>query len=69
MRILINDEPREFPEGVPVTVADLLAGVGLPSLAGVAVAVNETVTPRSAWATSRLAQGDRVTVIRATQGG
>lgn len=69
MRILINDEPREFPEGVPVTVADLLAGVGLPSLAGVAVAVNETVTPCSAWATSRLAPGDRVTVIRATQGG
>jgi len=34
-----------------------------------AVAVNDAVVPRSAWAQRPLAEGERVLVIRATQGG
>ncbi len=68
MRIFLNDEPREVNAG-EATVAGLLTCVGLPSLDGVAVAVNDGVVPRSRWAQHALADGDRVLVIRATQGG
>jgi sulfur carrier protein len=36
---------------------------------GVAVAVNGTVVPRSAWAEAPLADGDTVEVLTAAQGG
>jgi sulfur carrier protein len=36
---------------------------------GVAVAVNGTVVPRSTWAAVPLADGDRVEVLTAAQGG
>jgi sulfur carrier protein len=36
---------------------------------GVAAAVNETVVPRAQWATTALAEGDRVEVLTAVQGG
>lgn len=68
MRIFVNDEPREVNAG-EATVAALMADSGLPSLDGVAVAVNDAVVPRPAWAARTLDAGDRVLVIRATQGG
>lgn len=68
MRIFVNDEPREVNAG-EATVAALMASAGLPSLDGVAVAVNDGVVPRHAWAARPLEAGDRVLVIRATQGG
>lgn len=36
---------------------------------GVAVAVNETVVPRDRWPVTTLADGDRVEVVTAVQGG
>lgn len=36
---------------------------------GVAVAVNDTVVPKSQWYATMIERGDRVEVIRATQGG
>jgi len=36
---------------------------------GVAVAVNDMVVPRTQWAARRLAPGDAVEIVRATQGG
>jgi sulfur carrier protein len=68
MRIYVNDEPREVIAG-EATVAALMAAAGLPSLEGVAVAVNDGVVPRSRWERHALVEGDRVLVIRATQGG
>jgi len=35
----------------------------------VAIAVNDTVAPRSTWETHPLVPADRVLVIQATQGG
>ena len=69
MLIFINDTPREYPEGSEVSLAELLAEAGLPSLDGVAAAVNDSVVPKARWAAQRLSAGDRVLVIRATQGG
>lgn len=52
------------------TVEELMEQLGIDTDArGVAVAVNGVVVPKSAWADTRLADGDSVEVIHAVQGG
>lgn len=64
--VTVNGERRELPEGHPLdrVVAELTTA---PS--GVAVAVNEAVVPRGRWSGVALAEGDRVEVLTAVQGG
>ena len=51
-------------------LAEMLRRLGMADdAAGVAVAVNDTVVPRSGWTTQRLQDGDVVEIIRAVQGG
>lgn len=69
MRIFVNETPRDLPDAPAPTVEALMLASGLPSLDGVAVAVNDTVVARARWAAQTLAAGDRVLVIRAAQGG
>jgi len=65
--IRINDEPRTL--GGPTTLAELLRELGLAERKGVAAAVNGSVVARGEWSGRQLGAGDRVLVIRATQGG
>jgi len=66
--IVVNGQPRDLPDGT--ALADLVADlVGDGSGRGVAVAVNGDVVPRASWAATRLAAGDRVEILTATQGG
>ena len=65
--IRLNDEPRTL--AAAATIVDLVRGLGLAERKGVAVAVNNAVVPRTSWSAHALADGDRVLVIRATQGG
>lgn len=68
MRVVTNGSERPVREGT--TVADLVAELGGdPARPGVAVAVNGTVVPRRAWRARMLADGDRVEVLGASQGG
>ena len=68
MNLVLNGQPRELPEGA--TVADAVSASGIPALArGVAVAVDRKVVPRSLWDDTRLADGQRVEVLEAVQGG
>ncbi len=67
LAIRVNDEPRTLAG--PATLEMLVGELGLADRPGVAVAVNQTVVPRAAWASHPLADGDRVLVIRAAQGG
>jgi sulfur carrier protein len=68
MTIVLNGQSRELP--APGTPAVALAELGLdPSARGVAVAVDGEVVPRSEWASLRLADGARVEVLTAMQGG
>ena len=68
MRILLNGEPRELRD--PATVADAVDASGAPeSRAGVAVAVEGEVVPRSRWTDRALADGEHVEVLQAVQGG
>ncbi|MCW3004007.1 MAG: thiS [Conexibacter sp.] len=64
--IIINGEPSELAPGA--TLSELLAHLGAPDR-GVAVAVDAEVVPRGAWATFALADGARVEVLTAVQGG
>jgi sulfur carrier protein len=66
MRLMVNGETRDLPAGSSVAV--LVARL-TPAVRGVAVAVNGEVVPRSTWATAGLADGDRVEVLTAAQGG
>ena len=51
------------------TLADVLPLLQIAQADGIAIAVNEHVIPSGEWAGYLLQQGDRVFVIRATQGG
>ena len=66
MRASINGEPREIEAGL--TIADLLQQLGAPER-GIAIAKNERVVPRSAFADERIAEGDRIEIIQAVAGG
>lgn len=66
MRLTINGEQTERPDGS--TVTDLLKSLGL-GRDGVAVAVNRRVVPRTAHPSHKLQAGDRVEVIQAVGGG
>lgn len=68
MMVIANGLERPITDGA--TVADLVTELGHgPDRPGVAVAVNGTVVPRGTWRTRGLAEGDRVEVLGAVQGG
>ena len=68
MRLTLNGEPHELPDGA--TVADAVDASGAPeSRAGVAVAVDGEVVPRGSWGRQTLAEGQQVEVLQAVQGG
>ncbi|MCW2666390.1 MAG: thiS [Frankiales bacterium] len=66
MRLTVNGEPAELPEGT--TVADLVAARA-EDHRRVAVAVGSAVVPRSRWAGTVLTQDDVVEVLVAVAGG
>lgn len=63
---VVNGKERQLGEGT--TVAELV-GELVGDVRGVAVARNAEVLTRAEWATTALADGDRVEVLRAAQGG
>ena len=68
MRVMLNGEPHDLPEGA--TVADAVDASGAPeSRAGVAVAVDGEVVPRGRWTDKELDNGQHVEVLQAVQGG
>ncbi|MDO5634630.1 MAG: sulfur carrier protein ThiS [Micrococcus sp.] len=78
MSLTLNGTPHSLSEHA--TVRDAVAAVtGRPidqdgraadgGRLGVAVAVNETLVPRSAWSGHALQSGDVVDVVTAVQGG
>jgi sulfur carrier protein len=67
MELVINGEPRQV--SAVQNLAALMDALDVPSKRGVAVAVNDAVVPRGKWADEPIKEGDRVEIIRATQGG
>lgn len=66
IRIEVNGEARQVPEGA--SVAELLGLIGLAA-PKVAVECNLEIVPRSAWAATRLAAGDRLEIVHFIGGG
>jgi sulfur carrier protein len=66
--IIINGEPSDAV-APGATIAELLDGLDLDGERGVAVAVDAEVIPRGEWATFAVADGARVEVLIAVQGG
>ena len=64
--IRVNGEPSDIAPGT--TVTELLRALEAPDR-GVAVAVDGEVVPRGGWALTALADGARVEVVMAVQGG
>ena len=66
LSLTVNGESRRF--AAPITVAGLLAALGLPE-AKVAVERNLEIVPKSAYATLSLAEGDRLEIVHFIGGG
>ena len=66
LHVSVNGEARVLAG--PVTL-DVLVAALTTAPSGVAAALNETVVPRGRWSSTALADGDRVEVLTAVQGG
>jgi sulfur carrier protein len=67
--IEVSINQQKFQIGETGTLADVLPLLEIQQADGIAIAVNEAVIPRTEWPSCPLRAGDRVFVIRATQGG
>ncbi len=68
MRIELNGEPRELADGATLADAVRESGAGSTNR-GVAVALDGEVVPRGEWEATALAEGRKVEVLAAIQGG
>ncbi len=68
MKIRVNGEEKEVR--LNINVYDLLTVLELdPVQAGIAVAVDREVIPKTAWQATELHENSDVEIIRAVQGG
>jgi sulfur carrier protein len=67
VRVQINGEERELPEGA--TVLDAAAVAGADPGRGVAIAVDGEVVPRADLGLVELREGQRIEVVAAIGGG
>lgn len=66
MTITLNGKPTVLPEGS--TLADVVAGMGLPER-GIALALDGEVVTRSAWPHTVVPAEGHIDVVTAMQGG
>lgn len=67
MKIYINNNPEELLQ--PHSVSEILEQLNLAEARGIAVAINNQIVPKASWQAHLLQENDKLTVIRATQGG
>ncbi len=67
INVYLNNSPRHL--NAQASLIDLLDAVNIISLNGVALAVNNNVIPKTEWSNYILSAEDKVTLIKATQGG
>ncbi len=72
MKVSVNGSERSLPEQSNVEDLKTLLAKSDPffqEAKGAAFAVNNQVVPRAEWPKRNLQEGDKVLIIRATQGG
>ena len=67
MDIYVNNRLQQLPGNARITEA--LATLNITSQKGIAVAINNNVIPKPEWETYVLQPEDKMTLIKATQGG
>ena len=67
MTVTVNGEKREIPD--ETMLGDVLRMLGITNVAGIAIAVNACVIPRSLCASRRVREGDAIEIVRAVAGG
>ena len=68
MKIRINGEAKEVR--LNINIHDLLIVLELnPTQAGIAVAVDREIIPKTKWQATELRENSEVEIIRAVQGG
>ena len=67
MELIINSESENFNQ--PLTVEQLIYAKFNELPKGIAIAVNNQVIPRDNWKNFDLKNGNKILIIKATQGG
>ncbi len=68
MELKINNQIKQFEQNVPNVQA--LLDIEIPQKQnGIAVAINNTVIPKSNWNSHPILETDEILIISATQGG
>lgn len=67
MKVIVNDTPIDLNSSA--TLEQAISHSGVNDLRGLAVAVNNTVIPKTTWNNFLLNENDTITIIRAAQGG
>lgn len=68
MEITINNQVKNLTD-THLTVQQLLNMEIPEKQKGIAIAINNTVIPRTDWETKSILQNDNILIIKATQGG
>lgn len=67
MEVFINNQSVSVPD--LAKLSDVLVQHDFLNKRGIAVAVNNSVIPKSEWDSYTVDSADKITIIRATQGG
>ena len=67
MNIYINNKLQQIKE--PSNLNEALHEINIISQKGIAIAINNIVIPKQEWISFLLNENDKVTIIKATQGG
>lgn len=67
MTIYVNNQLREID--TQSSIDTLLSSLSITTQKGIAIAVNDNVVPRNEWDHFQLKEADKITLIKATQGG
>ncbi|MFC3198462.1 sulfur carrier protein ThiS [Parapedobacter deserti] len=67
MEVIINHQKISIQPDA--SLVKVLCDYGITQSKGIAIAVNESVIPQKYWESTSLRQGDRLTIIKAAQGG
>ena len=67
MNVIVNGQDQSVADNLHVEA--LLMEMGQVDKGGIAVAVNDMVVPKSQWSKYVIHDGDKVLIIKASQGG
>jgi sulfur carrier protein len=68
MKVFVNNQLTDFTENT-LSLQKVLESLNISQPQGIAIAVNNQIITKSNWQSTQLKEEDKITIIRATQGG